>query len=143
MRFICLAFMVPLLIFGCADETQRLTEAIDTIKKGIDEVLDWKKHTYPMLTEAEAKFNEIDHDLAELYKGAIYAIYRSSKQQAFWTEKSVLHLDALIASTTDVRIKTLAEKLKVLATDLDKAYMQNIINQNGVIQEIKDLLGGN
>lgn len=143
MRFICLALMITLIIFGCADETQRLTEAIDTFNKGVDEVLDWKKSTYPMLTEAKAKFNQIDHDLAELYKGAIYAIYRSSKQQAFWTEKSVSHLDTLIASTTDVRIKALAKKLKVLATDLDKAYMQNIINQNGVIHEIKGLLEGN
>ena len=134
-----LLFIVIALSFGCSDT--RLSDAIETFNAGMDDLLDWRSRDDAKIVLAEKQFSAISEDeVSQLYLGVIYGLYRVSKTDATWTQKSIDTLSGLKSKTDDANLKGYADQLIVLVEVLDDAYNESIVSIDATTQEIKDVL---
>ena len=131
--------IIAITLFGCSNA--QLSDAIQTFNEGMNDLLDWRSRDDTKIQLAEDKFDDIaENEISQLYLGAIYGLYRVSKGDPTWTQKSTKILSELKSNTDDANLKGYADQLIVLVGALDDAYNDSIIAIDGTTQEIKDVL---
>ena len=136
-----LLFVLIVLSLGCSDT--RLSDAIEMFNAGMDDLLDWRSRDDAKIALAEKQFKTIsENEVSQLYLGVIYGLYRVSKTDATWTQKSIDTLRKLKSNTDGVNLKGYADQLIVLVSELDDAYNESIVSIDATTQEIKDVLSG-